>query len=155
MKILVSWLREFVEVPVPVRELADVLQSCGFEVAAVDAMPGPPTASPEDGVIDLEVTTNRPDCLNVQGHRARGVHARRSMHLALRGRPDRLRRSTSPEVTAKLPLRVVIEDNEQCPRYAATMADVTHRPLARLAGGAARGVPACARSTTWSTSPTT
>ena len=36
MKILVSWLREFVDVSVPVRELADGLQSCGFEVAGIE-----------------------------------------------------------------------------------------------------------------------
>ncbi len=121
MKILVSWLRDFVEVPVTVRELADALQSCGFEVASVEAVSGPEGA-PEDGVIDLEVTTNRPDCLNVQGI-AREVATK----FDLDTRAPEVE-SLAPADAGPLPLRVVIEDNEKCPRYAAAVADVRVGP---------------------------
>lgn len=117
MKILVSWLREFVDVAVPVRALADSLQGCGFEVASVEGRP-PDEAGQEDGVIDLEVTTNRPDCLNVLGM-AREFATRSDGALR---QPPLVPLQASEG--AALPLRVVIEDNEKCPRYAAAMADV-------------------------------
>jgi phenylalanyl-tRNA synthetase beta chain len=121
LKILVSWLRELVDIEQPVREIADALEGSGFEVAAVEALP-PAGDDLEDGVIDLEVTTNRPDCLSVQGI-AREVATKF----------DRLlRHPTIPPLDAAagadLPLRVVIEDNERCPRYAATVADVSVGP---------------------------
>jgi len=61
LKILVSWLREFVDVPAPAPELASRLSACGFEVASVEAAAG------GDAVIDFEITANRPDCLSVVG----------------------------------------------------------------------------------------
>ncbi|MGE3842823.1 MAG: phenylalanine--tRNA ligase subunit beta [Vicinamibacterales bacterium] len=121
MKILVSWLREFVDVPVSVRTLADALQGCGFEVAAVDSRPAD-DAGREDGVVDFEVTTNRPDCLNVLGMaREFATHSGGSLREpAIAAR--------HPGDAAQLPLRVVIEDNEKCPRYAAAVADVRLGP---------------------------
>ncbi len=121
MKILVSWLRDFVEVPVSVRELADALQSCGFEVASVDTTDGS-EGSPEDGVVDLEVTTNRPDCLNVQGI-AREVATKYDLDMRTPVSQPLAQGDAGP-----LPLRVVTEDNEKCPRYAAAVADVTIGP---------------------------
>ena len=40
VKILVSWLRDFVDVPVPIEDLAWDLNLCGFEVAGVEPPPG-------------------------------------------------------------------------------------------------------------------
>ena len=69
MRILVSWLRELVPVTVPVAELAEALTAHGFEVSAVEPAPPVPgrPAGGEDAVLDLEITTNRPDCLSVAG----------------------------------------------------------------------------------------
>ena len=73
MKILVSWLREFADVPVSVETLAWDLNMTGFEVASIDAPPSPavggesPGAGEADAVIDFEITANRPDCLSVIG----------------------------------------------------------------------------------------
>ena len=61
MRLLVSWVRDFVEVTAAPEEIADRLGLRGFEVASVEPLGG------NDGVIDLEVTANRPDCLSVQG----------------------------------------------------------------------------------------
>ncbi len=75
MRILVSWLRELVALPVgagtpdsPVNmtELADTLTMRGFEVGAVEPWPAG-DGEPPDAVLDLEITTNRPDCLSVLG----------------------------------------------------------------------------------------
>src|SRR6266566_7968378 len=61
MRLVLSWLREFVDVPEPAGAIAEKLALCGFEVASVDELGG------GDAVIDVEVTANRPDCLSVIG----------------------------------------------------------------------------------------
>ena len=56
MKVPVSWLREFVDVPDDPVTVARRLADCGFAVEAIDG-----------DVIDFEITANRPDCLSVYG----------------------------------------------------------------------------------------
>ena len=60
MKILVSWLREFVDAPADVRKLGDDLTAAGLAVDGVE-MRG------DDSVLDLDITTNRVDAMNVYG----------------------------------------------------------------------------------------
>lgn len=124
MKILLSWLRDFVDVAVPARDLAWDLNLCGFEVASVEPPPssGAEAAAESDAVIDFEITSNRPDCLSVIGM-ARETATRYRLPLkldapsALRGRED--------EVEGLL---VTIEDARLCPRYTAAIADVRVGP---------------------------
>ena len=54
---------------VSVKQLADGLTMRGFEVSAIDPAPVLPERprNSEDAVLDLEITTNRPDCLSVIG----------------------------------------------------------------------------------------
>jgi phenylalanyl-tRNA synthetase beta chain len=61
MRLLLSWLRDFVDVPASAEEIAAALALRGFEVASIEALPG------DDAVIDFEITANRPDCLSVIG----------------------------------------------------------------------------------------
>ena len=61
MRLVLSWLREFVDVPESAEEVAQKLALRGFEVASVEDAGG------GDAVIDFEVTANRPDCLSVLG----------------------------------------------------------------------------------------
>src|SRR5689334_2148440 len=61
MRLVVSWVREFVDIAAPPAEIAERLSMRGFEVASIDALDG------GDAVIDFEVTANRPDCLSVIG----------------------------------------------------------------------------------------
>ena len=120
MKVLVSWLRDLVPVEAGVAELADALTRHGFEVSAIDPAPAVPdrSAAGADAVLDLEITTNRPDCLSMVGI-AREVST-------IYGRP-----LTWPKLAAVVPgdepLPVTIEDHARdlCPRYAASAADVT------------------------------
>ena len=65
MKILLSWLREFVDVTASAEEVAGLLSMRGF--ALEDLEMAPPGCAPDDAVLDVEVTANRPDCLNVIG----------------------------------------------------------------------------------------
>jgi phenylalanyl-tRNA synthetase beta chain len=134
VKILVSWLRDLVDVPVDIDALADRLHLAGFELASitpVDPVPGPngPTTGP-DAVIDFEITANRPDALSVAGF-AREVAA--LYDVPLRYRPAPLRSGSHP---ARLgPLTVAIDEPALCPRFTAGLADVTVGPSpAWLAG---------------------
>ena len=56
MKIVHAWLRELVDVPTDIETVASQIALRGFEVAEVSG-----------GVIDFEITANRPDCLNHVG----------------------------------------------------------------------------------------
>jgi phenylalanyl-tRNA synthetase beta chain len=56
VKIVHAWVRELVAVPDDVEVVASQIALRGFEVAEV-----------ADGVIDFEITANRPDCLNHLG----------------------------------------------------------------------------------------
>ena len=115
MRLLVSWLRDFVDVTASGEEIADGLGLRGFEVAAIEPV------GDGDTVIDFEVTANRPDCLSVLGL-AREV-------ATLYDRPLRLP-STDTGALASLAtgtserLTVTIADQELCPRYAAAVAEV-------------------------------
>jgi phenylalanyl-tRNA synthetase beta chain len=127
VKILVSWLRELVDVPVDIDALAERLHLAGFELASitpVDPVPGPhgPTTGP-DAVIDFEITANRPDALSVAGF-AREVAA--LYDVPLRFQPAALRPDAHP---ARLgPLTVAIDEPALCPRFTAGLADVTVGP---------------------------
>ncbi|MBA2354041.1 MAG: phenylalanine--tRNA ligase subunit beta [Acidobacteria bacterium] len=124
MKILVSWLREYVEVPVGTDQLASDLMMRGFEVASIEPVPG----RPDDAVIDFEITANRPDCLSVFG-------MAREVSVAY-GTPLRMPDSAAPQDVAvgrvrpsPAPvLRVTVERADLCPVYCAAVMDVSIGP---------------------------
>jgi phenylalanyl-tRNA synthetase beta chain len=136
MRLLVSWVREFVDVRATPDQIAERLALRGFEVASVDPLSG------GDAVIDFEVTANRPDCLSVVGL-AREIATAYDLPLARRIEPgapppfadievlgaddlDAARETLGPAYCgASDDLRVTIEDAELCPRYCAAVADVT------------------------------
>src|SRR5438874_13207476 len=117
MRLLVSWLRDFVDVKASPEEIADTLALRGFEVASIEQAAG-------DAVIDFEITANRPDCLSVIGL-AREVATAYDRPLTV----------PSADPGAKIPLAdlgigssnritVTTEDADLCPRYAAAVAEI-------------------------------
>ena len=119
MRLVLSWLRDFVDIPASAEEIAETIGLRGFEVASIEAL------ADGDAVIDFEITANRPDCLSVVGL-AREVATAFDRPIVLP--------STDPDATARLAtipdsgpagIRVTIEDTDLCPRYAALVADVT------------------------------
>ncbi len=134
MKILVSWLRDYVDVPVGIDQLARDLTMRGFEVAGIEHIEG---ADP-DAVIDFEITANRPDCLSVIGM-AREVAVRYG--VPLRDPADTLPAAPAGDV----PLAVHIDAPDLCPVYAAALVDVQVGPspawlVARLAHAGVRSI---------------
>ncbi len=132
MKVLVSWLRDFVDVTDTPEAIARTMSVRGFAVESID-----PVGTDGDAVIDFEVTANRPDCMSVMGMArevatAYGLNVRRP---AVRGRdghepesgPGNLR-LTSLAAVERGDIDVVIERADLCPRYSGAVADVTIGP---------------------------
>jgi phenylalanyl-tRNA synthetase beta chain len=123
MRLVLSWLREFVDVGAPPNAIAETLLLRGFEVASVEKLDG------GDAVIDLEVTASRPDCLSVLGL-ARELATAYDLPVGLP--------SAEPGATVILKplptlgafptvrsdrLAVTLEEERLCPRYAAAVAE--------------------------------
>ncbi len=60
MKISVAWLREMVEIPESPEELREPLSRLGLVVESL-------TRHGDDSVLEVEVTSNRPDCMSHLG----------------------------------------------------------------------------------------
>jgi hypothetical protein len=61
VKILVSWLRDFVDVTASPDDIARTMSVRGFAVESIEPI------GADDAVLDFEVTANRPDCMSVMG----------------------------------------------------------------------------------------
>ena len=107
MRLPLDWLREFVAAPDDAPAVASRLAACGFEVAAI-----------EGGVIDFEITANRPDCLSVYGL---AREASTAFDLDLKAAPSG---SDRPGL-AGIPVSI---GDPGCGRYAAAVADVKVGP---------------------------
>jgi phenylalanyl-tRNA synthetase beta chain len=119
MRLLISWLRDFVDIDAPAEEIAERMGLRGFEVAAVEPFDG------TDAVIDFEVTANRPDCLSVFGL-AREVATIYNLPLVPPSAAPSAKVRLEPVPTGTSDrLAVRIDDPELCPRYAAAITDVT------------------------------
>src|SRR5436190_4851557 len=131
MRLLLSWLRDFVDVSASAEEIAATLALRGFEVASIEAAPDHLPRAPwqhaggPDGIVDFEITANRPDCLSVLGL-AREVATNYGRPLMLPSTSPGARIALASVSTGESDrLRVTIEDAELCPRYAAAVADLT------------------------------
>jgi len=119
MRLLVSWVREFVDVTSAPAEIAEKLGLRGFEVASIEPL------GENDAVIDFEVTANRPDCLGVLGF-ARELSATYNVPLRQPSDETGARIALAPVTHGESErLKVTIEEPELCPRYAAAVAEVT------------------------------
>ena len=134
VKILVSWLRDFVDVAASPEDIARTMSVRGFAVESIEPM------GADDAVLDFEVTANRPDCMSVMGMArevaaAYGLPTRRPAVRGPEGSAPQAEgsaassgsdlRLTSLKTVAKSDVDVVIDNPELCPRYAGAVADVT------------------------------
>ena len=107
MKIGWRWLREYLDLQgIDSDRLSEALGMLGFPVESVEE-------TGEGRVLELEVTTNRPDCLNHLGI-AREISARFGLELGI---PDLSEPSGS--AVSRPRAQVSIEAPDLCPRYAA------------------------------------
>jgi phenylalanyl-tRNA synthetase beta chain len=101
MKISPTWVREFVDLKVDDRKLAEDLTLAGTAVESVG----------KDGVFEMEITTNRPDCMNHYGV-ARECSAIYDAAL-------KLIQPHLPRAQAKTSFSIEIQDAQGCARYTA------------------------------------
>ena len=115
MKILVSWLRDFVDAPADVRELGDDLTAAGLAVDGVE-MRG------DDAVLDLDITTNRVDGMNVYGV-AREVSV--IYGVPLKPLPATFQEKGAPASEA---WSVEVQAPDLCPRFCGRVLDIRIGP---------------------------
>ena len=60
MKVLLSWLRDFVDVPGTAEEIGTRMSLRGLALEGLDR-------HGDDAILDFDVTANRPDCLSIRG----------------------------------------------------------------------------------------
>ena len=114
MKVLLSWLREFVDVPGSADDIARAMSVRGFAVESVDELGN------GDAVLDFEVTANRPDCLSIAG-------MAREIATAF-GLPLTQPAEVAPADTAATSAIDIVLEDDLCPRYVGQVADVTVGP---------------------------
>src|SRR3954469_7620664 len=121
MRLVLSWLRDFVDITASADEIAEKIGLRGFEVASVESLPNHET-HPElpDGVIDFEVTANRPDCLGVIGL-AREVATAFDIPYA----PTHVTGGATVPTGENDRIRVTIDDEQLGPRYVGAVAVIT------------------------------
>ena len=115
MKVLLSWLKEFVDIPVESRKLADDLTLVGLAVDAVETVG-------TDVLLDLDITTNRVDCMNIHGV-AREIAV--LYRVPLRPLEVAFAESGAPSPEG---LTVEIGAFDLCPRFSARILDVRMGP---------------------------
>jgi phenylalanyl-tRNA synthetase beta chain len=140
MKVLLSWLREFVDVREGADEIARVMSLRGFAVEGIEDVGG-------DSVIDFEVTGNRPDCMSVLGM-AREIATAFQLPLTL-GQDQDHSGPGPAEGTITIGggpgITITLENPDLCPYYAGGVLDVTVGPSpdwmqARLKAGGVRPI---------------
>ncbi|MFH1309997.1 MAG: phenylalanine--tRNA ligase subunit beta, partial [Candidatus Omnitrophota bacterium] len=107
MKLSYNWLKEYVDISMRPEDVAKGLTMSGSEVGEIHSVSG-------DKVMELEITSNRPDCLNVIGL-AREVTAVFNTNL-------RLPEMTVPKEKIRKynsKMECIIENKELCPFYSA------------------------------------
>jgi len=106
MNISLNWLTDYVDVSLPVKELGELLTRIGLNLEGV-------TETDTDIVLDLEVTSNRPDCL---GHL--GVARELAAATGVEFRPPTIGDLPTSGVASEL-TSVEVVDPDLCPRYTA------------------------------------
>src|SRR5438128_2729647 len=118
MKLSANWLREFVDLTVDDRRLAEDLTSIGIAVEGVSGK-GPNT------VFEMEIGTNRPDAMNHYGvaREAAAFYAVPLKPIEVKLPSARRHKSGADEPQAQAAGRhgveIDIEDKEGCARYTA------------------------------------
>ena len=101
-----SWLSDYVEMPADVQDIQRRLTAVGLAVEGLEERDG-------DTILDVDVTTNRPDCMN---------HLGIARELAVIYGQSLMRPASQPEETEERvedAAAVDIEDWEGCPRFVA------------------------------------
>ncbi len=106
MKVTYSWLKDFVNIKLAPRELAEKLTMAGLEVVSLEELSG-------DFILEIEITSNRPDWLSILGI-AREISAITGSKLKTI-KPAGLKIKTG----GIPPVEISVTDKKDCPFYSA------------------------------------
>jgi phenylalanyl-tRNA synthetase beta chain len=132
MKVLLSWLREHVDVPGTPQEIGERMSLRGLALEGIETVD-------DDAILDFDVTANRPDCLSIRGI-AREIATVYELPLKELAQPSLLRQGfggqegrargdsasaqRAPALAGASEVPVSISDQDLCSRYVAAVADV-------------------------------
>src|SRR3989338_5882144 len=105
MRISYNWLKDYVDVKMAPEKLAELLTMSGLSVESL-------VKAKDDHIFEIEVTSNRPDCLSYIGI-GREV-------AALTGCKLKIPSVKIPQTPNRNPLTAIIirvDDKKLCPRY--------------------------------------
>jgi phenylalanyl-tRNA synthetase beta chain len=108
MKLSPQWIRDFVELTVDDRRLAEDLTGVGIAVEGV-------SGSGADCVFEMEIGTNRPDAMN---HYGVAREAAAIYDLPLKQLPA-VSRQPSAKPSGDVPFPITVEEPQLCPRFSA------------------------------------
>jgi phenylalanyl-tRNA synthetase beta chain len=118
MLIPLSWLKDFVEIKLPVEKLAEKLSAAGLTVEKW-------TKGGEDYILDAEVTPNRPDWMSIAGV-AREVAAITNSKFKIKN----LKQNLNSKIKNNIKFNI---DYDLCPRWTAVIIrDVVVKPSTEL-----------------------
>jgi phenylalanyl-tRNA synthetase beta chain len=106
MKVLLSWLKDYVDIELSAQEVAEILSDRGFPYEGIEQLDN-------DAVIDVEVTSNRGDCLGYIGV-ARELATATGKELKL----PKVELAESSKPASEF-ASVEIREPQLCPRYTA------------------------------------
>ena len=108
MKLPLCWLKKYIDVKLSPQELAEALTMSGSKVEKLETLNGQP-------VIEIEVTTNRPDCLSILGlaHEVSAITGNKVKTPPAYLKKERPAKSSLVKIT--------IEDKKACPLYPARL----------------------------------
>jgi phenylalanyl-tRNA synthetase beta chain len=113
MKLSPQWLREFVDLPVDDRPLAEGLTSIGIGVEGI-------SGEGKNTVFEMEIGTNRPDAMNHYGVAREAAALYRAELKTIATSAAKALSFKSRNGTAEaVPFQIEIEDKEGCARYTA------------------------------------
>ncbi|MBI4886339.1 MAG: phenylalanine--tRNA ligase subunit beta [Acidobacteria bacterium] len=138
MRVLLSWLRELVDVPGSAEDIARTMSLRGFAVEGIEPVPADVSGAggPADAVLDFEVTGNRPDCMSIVGM-AREIAVAYGVPLKPAGQPPAAPKRKAGLADSRTQggrpagkkggaagIDIVIESPDLCPRYVGAVAEV-------------------------------
>src|SRR5271165_1064467 len=108
MRLSPQWIREFVDLSVDDRRLAEDLTGVGIAVEGI-------SGSGADAVFEMEIGTNRPDAMNHYGvaREAAAIHDRPLKQFSV------LSSQFSAKPSHDAPFPIIVEEPEVCPRFSA------------------------------------
>lgn len=119
-----SWLKEHLKTKANLRQISRYLSLCSQSVEKT-------TKIGNDYVYEIEITTNRPDCLSVYGiaRELAAILPRFGIKTSLK----KLSFKDIPKTTKNLPLEVKISKSSLCPRFTSLIFDnITIKPSPKI-----------------------